>query len=280
MGTYNETNRKHVRLAIDSILRQTFTDFEFIICDDGSEIGFYRWLAQYCKKDKRIILLRNDKNHGLAFTLNRCLEYAKGDFIARMDADDISMAARLERQHSFLASHAAYALVGCYAYLFDEKGVWGIRRLPEKPGKMSFLQTSVFIHPAVMIRREVIEELHGYDEQPWKLRVEDYDFFMRMYVAGYCGYNLPETLFAYRENNSSYRKRKLRWRFHECAVRYCGFQSLGVLHGNIRYVVKPLAAGMIPAWVMRVLRKIKYGKRMAWKIEGAVEHGRDCHIKL
>lgn len=258
MGTYNEKT-EYAAHAIDSILGQTFTDFEFIICDDGSKAAFFQWLQAYCRKDPRIMLLRNESNRGLAAALNRCMRHASGVYIARMDADDISKAGRFEKQLSFLRQHGEYALAGCNAQLIDGRGIWGERRLERTPRKESFLDTSPFIHPAVMIRREVMEELHGYCESPKILKVEDYDLFMRMYAAGCRGYNLQEMLFEYREDYQSYARRKYRYRINECRVRQRGFRELGILKGNLRCVAKPLIAGLVPPGLTAVLRKKKYG---------------------
>lgn len=258
MGTYNEKNRAAVALAIDSVLNQTFTDFEFIICDDGSGHGFYRWLQNYCRKDRRIKLLRNAKNQGLAAALNRCLAHAKGDYIARMDADDVSAGERFAKQYAFLESHPEYALVGCCVEMTGKQGAWGIRRLEEMPGKKSFLKTSPFVHPTILIRRDVMGALGGYSRERSACRAEDYEFFMRLYAAGYRGYNLQETLFSYREDLQSYQKRKYRYRILECLVRFRGFRKMGILKGNLRYVVKPLAVGLVPARVMQKIRRRRY----------------------
>jgi len=258
MGTYNEEDTTLVAQAIDSILSQTFTDFEFIICDDGSDWGFYGWLESYCRKDARILLLRSRTNRGLADTLNRCFRHAKGKYIARMDADDISQPRRFEKQAAFLEAHPEYALAGCNVCLFDDQGIWGTRRMELSPQKRSFLCTSPFVHPAVMMRREVMEALCGYSTEKRAMRTEDYEFFMRLYAADYAGYNLPEVLFSYREDRRSYRKRKYRWRVNECRVRYAGFKNLGILRGNVRYVLKPLAVGLIPRRVMMKIRRCRY----------------------
>lgn len=258
MGTYNE-NREQAAQAIDSVLKQTFQDFEFIICDDGSQAVFYQWLRKYCNKDSRIILLRNLRNQGLAAGLNRCLSHASGKYVARMDADDLSEPDRFEKQITFLHQHEQYVLAGSNAKLMDEHGVWGERRMEEVPQKESFLHTSPFIHPTVMIRRKEMEKLRGYCEAPGILRAEDYEFFMRLYAKGYQGYNLQEALLVYREDMRSYAKRKYRFRIHECRVRYYGFHKLGVLKGNMHYVLRPLVVGMIPAKLMRRMRKRKFG---------------------
>ncbi len=259
MGIYNE-NKIYASQAIDSILNQTFSDFEFIICDDGSNPAFYRWLYGYCRKDKRIRLLRSSCNQGLAAALNNGLKCAEGKYVARMDADDISARERLARQYDFLEAHPEYALTGCSVRMTGKRGIWGMRIMEEIPTKESFLKTSPFVHPAIMIRMDAVKALHGYSESKTAVRAEDYEFFMRLYVAGFRGYNLQEPLLSYREDESSLKKRKYRYRIHECMVRYRGFCRLGILKGNYRYVAKPLIAGLVPAgWMMRI-RKHRYAQ--------------------
>lgn len=257
MGIYNG-RRVDTARAIDSILEQTFADFEFIICDDGSEERFAGWLKKYCRKDKRIRLIRNKRNRGLAASLNRCFTTASGSYIARMDADDVAHRERFAKQYDFLESHLQIAAVGCSVRMFDDHGIWGIRNLPLQPNKNSFLKTLPFVHPSIMLRREVFLHLHGYREVSWVQRAEDYDFFMRMYALGYQGYNLRELLLDYREDQDSYKKRKYRYRIHECFVRGSGFFILGILMGNIRYVIKPLLVGLIPGSLMRAVRMRRY----------------------
>lgn len=260
MGIYNEKNKNTVKRAINSILNQTFRDFELVICDDGSMEAFYQWLVQYCRRDFRIVVLRNQENKGLAYALNRCLAYASGRFAARMDADDLAHPDRLWKQVSFLRRHRDYAMVGCCAYLRDAHGIWGVRWMEEEPEKKSFLSTSAFIHPAVMFRMDVLRRLRGYCESGRVRRAEDYDLFMRAYAAGFRGYNLQEVLLQYQEDRKSYQKRKYRYRVTECFVRLMGFKRLGILKGNIRYVLKPLAAGLVPANVAYRLRRRRFAR--------------------
>lgn len=260
MGIYNEKNKEHVKQAITSILDQNFSDFELIICDDGSEVTFYQWLKSYCEKDARIVLIRKEQNEGLASALNTGIHKARGKYLARMDADDISKPERFEKQVDFLEKNKAYALVGCNADYIDEHGIWGVRKLVEKPQKRDFLRTSPFIHPSIMIRMDVIKKLRGYSTKNFVLRTEDYELFMRMYAAGYYGYNLQEILFQYREDQAAYSKRKFCYRINEARVRYRGFRLLGILKGNICYVIKPLLAGMIPVQVMKKYRQIIFKK--------------------
>ncbi len=271
MGTYNETSRKQTARAIDSVLSQTLSDFEFLICDDGSSESFYDWLRAYCKKDARIRLLRNPKNRGLAATLNRCLKYARGDYIARMDADDISKKERLEKQVRFLTQHPQYAFAGCCAGMFGEHGVWGERRMEPYPNNESFLQTSPFIHPSVVFRKDALTAVCGYNESKAVLRAEDYELFLRLYAKGYRGCNLQEVLFFYREEPQSYAKRRYRYRISECRVRFRGFRELGILKGNEIYVGKPLIVGLLPGWAVQKAHEMRYG---------IAENDWDCDIKF
>lgn len=257
MGIYNE-KKQYAAKAIDSILNQTEKNIEFIICDDGSKKEFYDWLQQFCSKDSRIVLLRNEKNVGLSATLNRCLVNAHGKYIARMDGDDISDKRRLEKQLNALEKNPRYCLIGCNVKFIDTQGAWGEMRLKKFPQKQDFLFTSPFVHPAIMIQRDVMDELGGYSEEPGSVRTEDYELFMRLYAKGYEGCNLQEFLFYYREDKDAYKKRKYRYRLNESRVRYKGFKELGILKGNMRYVIKPLIVGFIPAGIMRKMRKKRF----------------------
>jgi len=158
MGIY-QGSRAYAAQAIDSVLNQTYEDYEFLICDDGSDPDFFQWLQRYCRKDSRIRLLRNRKNGGLASALNKCFANSSGRYLARMDADDISERTRFEKQAAFLHENQEYAFVGCNVRLMTQYKIWGERRLERIPLKKSFLSTSPFIHPTIMIRREIMEQM-------------------------------------------------------------------------------------------------------------------------
>ena len=120
MGTYNCADT--VKNAIDSVVAQTFEDWEFIICDDCSTDNTYHVLKEIAEGDKRIKIVRNESNKKLAYTLNHCLEIAKGKYIARMDADDICFPDRLSKQVKFLDQHKEYAVVGGGIIPYDDSG--------------------------------------------------------------------------------------------------------------------------------------------------------------
>ncbi len=265
MGVYNQKSEAELNHAVDSILAQTLTDFEFIIYDDGSDPKFSEYIDAQKKKDKRIILIGASVNHGLAFSLNQCISTARGRFIARMDADDYCYPERLEVQVRFLQTHLAYDWCGCSADLFDSQGIWGRRYMPAVPTEKDYLRFSPFIHPTVVYRREVLTGERGYKVAPDTLRCEDYEIFMRLHRLGYIGCNLQTTLFAYREDRVSYGKRKFRFRINESKLRYRNFKEMGLLTPvGWLYVARPIIGGLVPDPVISLLKRkesgIKYGR--------------------
>ena len=137
MGVYNE--EKNLQTCIDSIINQTYDNWEFIICDDCSTDGSVRVLEEYRNKDSRITVLKNENNSRLAQTLNNCLKVAKGEFIARMDADDISLPDRIQKQVVFLIENPGIDCVGTGRIMFDESGDRGVRFEIERPTKNTLL---------------------------------------------------------------------------------------------------------------------------------------------
>ena len=247
MGVYNQWDEQILLDSVNSILKQTLQDFEFIIYDDGSEKQVSESIHKLASLDDRIVLIGKEENHGLAFSLNQCIEKARGEYIARMDSDDISMPMRLERQVAFMEEHPEYTWCGCNAEVFDENGVWGERKMPESPAAEDYLRFSPFIHPSVMYRAEVFETMKGYQVSEETLRCEDYEIFMRFFQAGYKGYNIQENLFQYRENKASFQRRSFKARKNEAIIRYRNFKNMGILwpKGWI-YVARPIIAGLVP----------------------------------
>ena len=154
MGTY-EPDLSELSAAVRSIRMQTLSSWELLICDDGSTEETYRNIKKLAACDPRIRVSRNSKNRGLAYALNRYILHAGGEFIARMDADDISRPERFMKQVKFLRENPEYMWVSSGADLFEGKRVWGSAYRPEMPDARSFLHSSPYIHPAVMFRREV-----------------------------------------------------------------------------------------------------------------------------
>lgn len=255
MGVYNCKNFELLRNSIDSILKQTFTDFEFLICNDGSTNDTLEQLKQIEKLDERIRILSYESNQGLNFALNTCLKEAKGEYIARQDDDDTSALDRLEKEVMFLDANQEYSIVGTLADVVDDNGVWGKYTVPEKPMKNDFYWNSPFMHPTILIRKNAYETVNGYRISKETRRCEDIDLFMRMYAAGFKGYNIQEKLYSYRMINDPKKKyRPMKYRIDEAVVKFKGYKAMGNLLGGLPYVIKPVLVGLIP---QRILYEIK-----------------------
>lgn len=267
MGVYNQNDEKVLREAVDSILNQTFKDFEFIIYDDGSQPDAALILEKIEKIDPRIVLIGQEKNHGLAFSLNACIEQARGKYIARMDADDISDPNRFKVQYDFLEKNPQYSWCGCNARLLDENGIWGMREMPEAPVEKDYLKYSPYIHPTVMYRASLFEETEGYKVSEETLLCEDYEIFMRLRQMGKRGYNIQETLFTYREDSDSYRRRNFKRSINEAKVRFDNFKKLHILFPTgWLYVLRPIIGSLIPRELLYIIKR-----RKTWKKEYETE---------
>lgn len=279
MGIYNQRNTAYLEQAIMSVLHQSFRDFEFLIYNDGSDLAVCEQLERYRQLDDRIVLLHGKENCGLAYSLNACINVARGKYLARMDDDDISAPERFAVQYAYLEAHPEIAYVGCNAKLMDGGGVWGVRRMPEFPQKQSFLRFSPFIHPTVMLRKSIfnVQEAYRFSTETW--RCEDYELFMRLTKLGYQGANIQRELFYYREDSDSYKKRKRRYRLDEMRLRYRNFREMGLLSPlGLLYVVRPLAAAVVPSCMIYTAKRLYHRqeyvfesgqeikqKRHAWK---------------
>jgi len=198
-------NAEHfLKKAIESILNQTFTDFEFIIIDDCSSDRSASIIHEYIKDDPRIRYIKNEKNLGVAASLNRGIDLARGQFIARMDADDISLPERLERQVNHMKENPSCVACGTDIILIDEKGHRiGTREYyhSNKNIKKNIHRASCFAHPTVMMRRKTIIENNLFYST--RLRwVEDYDLWFRLSQLGEFK-NIANFLLLYRISSTS-----------------------------------------------------------------------------
>lgn len=260
MGVYNCDSGNMLSNSIQSILNQTFQDLEFIICDDASNDKTYEILQKF-SEDPRVIIIRNEKNLGLASSLNKCLAIAKGKYIARQDADDYSDKERIRLQINFMESNPSYDLIGSNLRYFNDKEIWGQYSLPQFPQNRDFLFTVPFIHATVIFKAESIKELGGYREGKVTRRCEDYDLFMRMYSAGMRGTNMQEYLYFVREDEAAQKRRRYRYRLDEARIRINGYRKLGLLPIGVLYALKPLVVGLIPVRVLQKLKDYYYKRR-------------------
>ena len=192
MSVYND--ECYLRESVESILNQTFKDFEFIIVDDASSDGTADMLQGYAKRDKRIRLLTNSRNLGLTASLNRGLKIAGGSYIARQDGDDISLPKRFESQVDFLDSHPEVGVVGTWITKINENGYETVWRPPASPGLVRWflLFGPCLAHPSVMFRRSLAENGSLYDSKI--IYAQDYDLWVRLCSKTQIA-NLPKVLY-------------------------------------------------------------------------------------
>lgn len=265
MGIYN--CERTLDDAIQSILQQTYKNWEFVICDDGSTDNTYEIAEKYLKDfPDQFILLKNEKNRGLNYTLNRCLKVCTGEFIARMDGDDISLPYRLEKELKFLIEHPEYAVISTPMILFDENGVWGETSVIERPERDDFCTHSPFFcHAACMMKKTVFDEVNGYTENPRFLRVEDCNLWFKVYAHGYKGANLTEPLYKMRDDRNAIHRRNIKARLNSCYVLYDGFKQIKMPWYKYIYVIKnaiiEIGKCMIPMVLYEYIHKKNFERK-------------------
>lgn len=256
MGIYNCANT--LADAIDSILAQTYSSWELILCDDGSSDNTLQLAMDYQRRyPEQIKLLQNSTNLGLNKTLNRCLEHAAGEYIARMDGDDLSLPERLEREATFLDEHPEYAIVSCPMIYFDEHGDWGTGTSIAAPQGCDFVRGTPFCHAPCMVRAEAFRAVKGYSEDPRTLRAEDYYLWFCMYAAGYRGANLSEPLYKMRDDENAYKRRKFRYALNEAYVRFSGYRMLKLPLCSYLYTLRPILVNLLPKPIYQFLHHKK-----------------------
>ena len=259
MGVYYRRNNLDLlQRSIQSILSQTYHEFELLICDDGSIDTAKEMLDHFAQSNVCIRLIRRGNLFSLPEKLNICLESAQGLLIARMDDDDISHPQRFEKQAAYLEQHPTVDFVGSNVRLLRGEKIWGIRQLPERPQVRDFFFVQPYVHPAIMFRRKVLLTVGGYSEDRYCQKCEDYDLLLRLYEQGYHGVNLQECLLDYTIPDTAKGSRTIGDRWSEAVTRYRRFQSLDLLPGAWPYVVKPLAVGLLPEPVLAFVKNKVY----------------------
>jgi glycosyltransferase involved in cell wall biosynthesis len=219
MSAYN--SERYVRQAVESILNQTFRDFELILIDDGSKDASPAILKALADRDSRIRLIARE-NKGLTRTLNEAFSLARAPLVARMDADDVSMPERFAKQVAYLSAHSECVCVGSRVDLIDPLG--SVFRTSDHKlahqeidaGLLKGIGWSI-VHPVAMMRRDAIEKVGGYREQ--FETSQDLDLFLRLGEIGKLA-NLPDVLLQYRQHFESvaFHKHEKQWKVKETIV--------------------------------------------------------------
>ena len=244
MGVYN--CEETIRDSIECIINQTYKNWEFIICDDGSTDATYSILLEYEKKDPRFIVLRNEGNKGLNYTLNKCLARTQGVLVARMDGDDRCSPERFEVQIKVLKEEEGLAFVSSNVDFYSGDEIWGTTNHMEYPDNKEFLRRSPFSHAACMIKKSAFEQVGGYTESKKLLRVEDYHLWLKLYKEGYKGKNIKLSLYQAQDDMKSYHRRKFKYSINQVYVRWLAVKYLKLpLYGYL-LALKPLIVALLP----------------------------------
>lgn len=256
MGVYNPANKEMIDQCMESILGQSFTDWECVICDDASSNGLFEYLKEKYSYDERFVFLRNEVNGGLRVALNHCISHAKGKYLVRQDIDDYSVPNRFEILYHHMEENPDIDVLGTGMLKFCDDIVWG-EYTPRKnrPGKMDFLRGSVVAHATTIMKRSAVEQVGGYRVAWETMRCEDTDLFMRMFAQGCIIRNINDLLYCVREDSNAYSRKKYMNRVKEAVVKYKGFRLLHMPLYAYVYVARPLIVGLIPNQLMYSIKK-------------------------
>lgn len=205
-------NRKSVKNTIDSILNQSFENFELLIIDNASDDGTFELLMEYSEQDERVTVVRNEKNMGQTYSLHKGMDIAQGEYIARIDADDLMIRDRLEKQVAFLDENPEYGLCGTWVqFITDDDRLAFLVRMPSTDSGFRTVQrvSCGAYHPSVMMRKETLDKYKiKYNEK--LLMAEDYDMWRQIAKVSKV-MNIPEALTLYRRgtNNDSEKNRDI-----------------------------------------------------------------------
>ena len=259
MPVYNA--EKYLREAIESILNQTFQNFEFLIINDGSTDKSLEIIKEY--KDNRIKIINNEKNLGIVKTLNKSIELASGKYIARIDADDLSLPERFEKQVEFLEKNPDVVLVGTAFNIIDGNNKIIQKKNPptsHQEIKKSLIRVNPFCHSSIMFRKEICQQIGSYDEN-WQ-DVEDYELYFRI-AKRFKMANLDQILVSWRVSPSSIcftrtniqRKKVLKLQLNIIKERqYSSFCYLYCLYPYY-LKIRSLLVRIIPSFLKKIIKK-------------------------
>ena len=245
MSAYNAD--KYLGECVESVLSQTFIDFEFIIVNDYSTDKTSEILNFYSDKDSRVKIINNVKNIGLTKSLNKAFKESRGEYVARMDADDICILERFQKQVDFLESNKDYVLVGSWMIIINEEGEeidhWDSEVDNEKI-KIKLIRYNPLFHPSIMMRSNSLNKVEGYNDD-WRY-AQDYELYFRLSRLGKFS-NLPEYLLKYRFSKKSITASKNTSQAL-CALRA---QWSGIMSGeysflNIIFLARPILSIILP----------------------------------
>ncbi|MGL5686063.1 MAG: glycosyltransferase family 2 protein [Vagococcus fluvialis] len=255
MGTFNSEDR--IENTVKSIQEQAYSNWELLIVNDCSTDNTENVLKYFQNNDQRIMYWNNDENKGLAYSLNKGLAKSKGQYIMRIDDDDICLPGRIEKQVNFMEKNPQFAILGGNALLVEKNKVWGERRTVENPNKFDIFMGQSFIHPTVMMNKDLLLSIGGYSDSKKYDRCEDYELWCKFYKNGYKGHNLQDNLILYSEGKNDYKKRKKRYRiiFVKAMIEQKSKLEIGL--EGVKIIVLNISKIFIPNKFIYLIKKHK-----------------------
>lgn len=253
MSCYN--SEKYLDESIESILAQTYTNFEFLIVDDNSNDSTYAKLQYFSSLDTRVKVWRNSENKGLTTNLNFLIGKAEGEIIVRMDGDDISALERIQKQVKFFNHNPDIDVLGTNCIIIDENSAKkGLKRVPELHKKikklMPFLNT--INHPSVAIRSSVFEKV-TYNEN--YRTSQDWDLWLTLLNNNYRFHNLQDPLLFYRMNDSYLNRKSREYRINELKIKMSHFEHWPVCISFLS-ILPTIILAFAPNFIFNFLKRI------------------------
>lgn len=258
MPVYN--TERFVGEAIESILNQTFTDFELVIIDDGSTDSSREIIQHYAQQDQRIKAYQNEENKGISYTRNKLIELSQTNYIAAQDSDDISLPQRLELSYNYLQNHRDCAVVGWNNIIIDEEWVVVWYRKYSNNIKNIILKKSPLSQPSIMLRKDCFHKVWWYD--PHLNYGEDYDLWLKFYAQWYIIHNILADLLHYRIRSWQTKSDKLKETLRN--TRYIQKKAIkeynmkSILSDRVYHLLERLLLLLPNSLILRFFKKIEY----------------------
>jgi glycosyltransferase EpsE len=256
MTVYN--NESTITQSLNSIKKQTYTNWELIIINDGSKDNTLKLIKNFKSEvNNQVTIINNEINLGINLSLNLGLDHIKGDYVARQDGDDVSTNNRLEKQFNFLINNNNFDFVCSLVQIFDSQIVIN-KDLPIAPQKKDFIHGLPFVNATALSRAKLVKKVKGYSESKiFKKRFEDYDFWLRSYSFGFRGYNLQEVLYNIQVDKSV--KIKKIFYYHRFIESYMKLKVILIFKLNpllIFYCLTPFIKIIIPVKLKIYLKSL------------------------
>ena len=255
LSAYN--SEKFLKQALESVLNQSYKEYEFILFDDASTDSTKKIIQNFANKDARIVAVYNDINNGLTRNLNKAISLAKGAYIARMDADDIALPTRIEKQVDFLDKNPEIDIVGAAAIDIDEDAnEIQLRTSPQFHDDIIALlpKANPMIHSTVVFRKKSFASI-GYYNEAYRT-TQDYEMWFRAAGIGLKFHNLNETLLKYRMDGNYVSRKSLMYRLYDCKLRLLSFKYIKLPYYKYYYAFIPVILGLVPKKLYPSIKKM------------------------